>query len=288
MAVTTSKLPIPTILTWSTRLGWVATAVALSQAIDGLNTGLTATISTWLLWVTGAVAVFVGSPLTLTLARTTLPLSIPVAVVLLIAGANVPLSTVGLVASLIASYSVFTAEVGQRWVQFAAYGAERRFPLRAPLGFAVPAVMLWVLVAVLGSYAVVSAEGSQTALAVVLGAIAAALAALGSTRWHRLSCRWLVLVPAGVVIHDPLVLMETAMWRSHVVSGATLAPAETEAADLTGPATGPALEISLRSSETVVLAAGRKTPEGRALHLTAALIAPSRPGAALEALMSSR
>lgn len=288
MAVTTSKLPIPTILTWSTRLGWVATAVALSQAIDGLNTGLTATISTWLLWVTGAVAVFVGSPLTLTLARTTLPLSIPVAVVLLIAGANVPLSTVGLVASLIASYSVFTAEVGQRWVQFAAYGAERRFLLRAPLGFALPAVMLWVLVAVLASYAVVSAEGSQTALAVVLGAIAAALAALGSTRWHRLSCRWLVLVPAGVVIHDPLVLMETAMWRSHVVSGATLAPAETEAADLTGPATGPALEISLRSSETVVLAAGRKTPEGRALHLTAALIAPSRPGAALEALMSSR
>ncbi len=162
MAVTTSKLPIPTILTWSTRLGWVATAVALSQAIDGLNTGLTATISTWLLWVTGAVAVFVGSPLTLTLARTTLPLSIPVAVVLLIAGANVPLSTVGLVASLIASYSVFTAEVGQRWVQFAAYGAERRLPLCAPLGFAVPAVVLWVLVAVLASYAVVSAEGSRT------------------------------------------------------------------------------------------------------------------------------
>jgi len=36
------------------------------------------------------------------------------------------------------------------------------------------------------------------------------------------------------------------------------------------------------------LAAGRKTPEGRAIHLTAALIAPSRPGAALEALRSPR
>lgn len=288
MVLPTSKLQLPTILTWSMRLGWVAAAIALSQAIDALDTGLTVTISTWLLWVTGAVAVFVGSPITLTLARTTLPLSIPVAVVLLASGADLTLGFIGLVSALIASYSVFTAEVGQRWVQFAAYGAERRFPLRPPLGFALPAVVLWVLVAVLASSAVMAAEGSQLVLAAVLGAIAAGLAGLGSTRWHRLSCRWLVLVPAGVVIHDPLVLMETAMWRSHVVVGATLAPVETEAADLTGPATGPALEISLRSSETVVLAAGRNTPEGRAIHLTAALIAPSRPGAALEALQSPR
>ncbi len=288
MASTTSKLEIPTIFTWLTRLAWVATAVALSQAIDALDAGLTITISTWLLWVIGAVSVFVGSPVTLTLARTTLPLSISTGVIVLIAGGNTTLGTIGLLASLIATYSVFTAEVGQRWVQFAAYGSEQRFPLRPPLGFALPAVIVWLLSAAFWSYAVVSAERSQTTLAIVLGAIAAAFAGLGSTRWHLLSCRWLVLVPAGVVVHDPLVLMETAMWRSHVVSGAALAPAETEAADLTGPATGPALEISLRSSETVVLAAGRKTPEGRAIHLTAALIAPSRPGAALEALRSPR
>jgi hypothetical protein len=224
----------------------------------------------------------------LTLARTTLPLGIPAAAVVLIAGGNTTLGTIGLLTSLIATYSVFTAEVGQRWVQVAAYGSERRFPLRPPLGFAIPAVIVWLLSAALALCAVISAERSQTALAIVLGAIAAGLAVLGSTRWHRLSCRWLVLVPAGVVVHDPLVLMETAMWRSHVVSGATLALAATEAADLTGPATGPALEISLHSSETVVLAAGRKTPEGRAIHLTAALIAPSRPGAALEALRSPR
>ncbi len=288
MASTTSKLEIPTIFTWLTRLAWVATAVALSQAIDALDAGLTITISTWLLWVIGAVSVFVGSPVTLTLARTTLPLSISTGVIVLIAGGNTTLGTIGLFASIIATYSVFTAEVGQRWVQFAAYGSEQRFPLRPPLGFALPAVIVWLLSAAFWSYAVVSAERSQTTLAIVLGAIAAAFAGLGSTRWHLLSCRWLVLVPAGVVVHDPLVLMETAMWRSHVVSGAALAPAETEAADLTGPATGPALEISLRSSETVVLAAGRKTPEGRAIHLTAALIAPSRPGAALEALRSPR
>jgi hypothetical protein len=78
------------------------------------------------------------------------------------------------------------------------------------------------------------------------------------------------------------------MWRSHVVSGIELAAAATEAADLTGPATGPALEISLRSSETVVMSAGRSVPEGRAIHLTAALVAPSRPGAALAQFRATR
>ena len=288
MALTTSTRQLPTILTWSTRLGWATTAIATSQALETLDTGLTVALSTLLLWVIGAVAVSIGTPITLTLARTILPLGIPPSAWALVAGGSVTLSTIGLIAALITSYSVFTAEVGQRWVQAAAYGAERRFPLRPPLGFALPAVMLWLLVALLASSAVVAAQRSQSWLAVALGVIGAALAGLGSTRWHRLSCRWLVLVPAGVVIHDPLVLLETAMWRSHVVSGAELAATDTEAADLTGPATGPALEISLRASETVVLAAGRKTPEGRAIHLTAALIAPSRPGAALEALRSPR
>ena len=288
MALTTSTRQLPTILTWSTRLGWATTAIATSQALETLDTGLTVALSTWLLWVIGAVAVSIGTPITLTLARTILPLGIPTSALALVAGGSVTLGTIGLIAALITSYSVFTAEVGQRWVQAAAYGAERRFPLRPPLGFALPAVMLWLLVALLASSAVVAAQRSQSGLAVALGVIGAALAGLGSTRWHRLSCRWLVLVPAGVVIHDPLVLLETAMWRSHVVSGAELAATDTEAADLTGPATGPALEISLRASETVVLATGRKTPEGRAIHLTAALIAPSRPGAALEALRSPR
>ena len=274
-------------LTWSTRLSWIIASAALIQAFSALDAGITVTVSTWLLWVTGAVSIFVGSPLTLTLARVSLPLAIPAAAIGIAAGGDVSLGVIGLSAALIACYSVFTAEVGQHWVQSAAYGSEQRFPLRPPIGFAIPAVILWVLIASVASCAVVAAETSRVALSILLGIVAIALSAFGSTRWHRLSSRWLVLVPAGVVIHDPLVLLETAMWRSHVVAGATLARVETEAADLTGPTTGPAIEISLRSSETVVLAAGRQTPEGRAIHLTAALVAPSRPGAALDALQPS-
>ena len=92
-----------------------------------------------------------------------------------------------------------------------------------------------------------------------------------------------MLVPAGVVIHDPLVLAETVMLRRHDVAGVALATVDTAAADLSGPAGGHLLEIRMRAMVTAVLNAGPRTPGGRAIHLAAALVAPSRPGAALAA-----
>lgn len=276
------------VLSWLARVGWVVTAIAVSQAMNPLDSGVTATLALWILWIVGAVAVFVGSPLTLTLARTSLPLGPVSATAVLIAGGDVVLGTIGLVAGVIAAFAMFSAELGQRWVQFAAYGSEQRFPLRPPLGYVILAVFLWILMAACGISTMIAAERAQWVAAVGLGVGAIAIGVLGSTRWHRLSCRWLVFVPAGVVIHDSLVLLETAMWRSHVVSGIELASVATEAADLTGPATGPALEIALRSSETVIMSAGRSVPEGRAIHLTAALVAPSRPGAALAQFQAPR
>ena len=62
-------------------------------------------------------------------------------------------------------------------------------------------------------------------------------------RWHKLSRRWFVLVPTGVVVHDHLVLAETLMMRRNEVVGLRLAPADTEALDLTGPAAGHAVEV---------------------------------------------
>ena len=57
-----------------------------------------------------------------------------------------------------------------------------------------------------------------------------------------------------------------------------LALAGTEAADLTGPAAGMAVEVALRDAPTVILAATRTAPRGTALHVRSVLLAPSRPG----------
>ena len=86
-----------------------------------------------------------------------------------------------------------------------------------------------------------------------------------------------MLVPAGVVIHDHLVLADTSMLRKADIESIRLAEATTEAADLTGRALGNAIEITLRL-QTVVLAATPKQPSGRAIHAKALLVSPSRPG----------
>jgi hypothetical protein len=100
-------------------------------------------------------------------------------------------------------------------------------------------------------------------------------------RCHRLSRRFLVFVPSGVVVHDHMVLTDTCMFRRSDVAGLSLAMAETEAADITGKALGNAVEISLHDFDTVVLAATPRKPGGTALHVRALLVSPSRPGAVL-------
>ena len=119
------------------------------------------------------------------------------------------------------------------------------------------------------------------------GAILTAIAVVGTvtlpSRWHRLSRRWLVLVPAGLALHDPVVLGETLMLRRSEVAWIRLAPADTDAADLTGPATGHAIEVGTEALVTALLAPTRQQPHGRAIHLTAFLTSPTRPGRALMA-----
>ena len=90
-----------------------------------------------------------------------------------------------------------------------------------------------------------------------------------------------MLVPAGVVIHDPVVLADTLSLRTAQVASIGLAPADTQAADLTGPASGYAVEVATTESITTVFAYTPSEPNGKAIHLRSFLVAPSRPGRAL-------
>ncbi len=92
-----------------------------------------------------------------------------------------------------------------------------------------------------------------------------------------------MLVPAGVVVHDPVVLAETLTLRTAQVRSIHLAPADTGAADLTGPASGFVIEVTTTESVTALLAFTPSEPNGKAIHLRAFLVAPSRPGEALRA-----
>jgi hypothetical protein len=115
----------------------------------------------------------------------------------------------------------------------------------------------------------------------VLSALGAAIAVPLARRFHRLSRRWLVVVPAGVVVHDHVVLAETALFPRADVAGLGLAPAGTAATDLTGRALGLAVQIDLATPAAVAVnGAGRGRPT--TATVSAVLVTPTRPGQVLD------
>lgn len=273
-----------TIAVWGARVTWLLLAVLGGAAVgDALHTRaravqLTATIALWALWGVAAVALVVPSAIALTVIRTIAPGAMIVAGIVV---ANQGAAIAAIVCAALATAAtafVFSGEFGQACTQASAYGDERRFVLRAPAPFLLPIAISWCLLCAMTVSGPLLLASASWIGGTAITASAAVFGWFLGRRYHRLAKRWLVLVPAGVVIHDHLVLVETAMFAKTTVAGIGLALADTEAADLTGPAGGNAIEIALTDMPTVVLAASRALPTGTALHVRAVLVAPTRPG----------
>jgi hypothetical protein len=281
--------PVSAMVAWLPRVMWVLTAVfgapAVTGALDGRSDAVrvVGTTGAVVVWVVGVAAMAVPAVMTLTAMRAVVPLAPMAGLATVVAGVpavdGAALIGFGTVATVVAC----SADVGRAFEQASAYGDEDRHPLRPPLGFAIATIVSWLL----WCAAMLSGPLLLAARSWVAGAVVVLVAAAGTLvlppRWHRLSRRWFVVVPAGLVVHDHLVLAETLMLRRSQVIGARLAPADTGALDLTGPATGNAIEVSSSEPVTVLLAATPREPRGRAVHATAVLVAPSRPGRALAA-----
>jgi hypothetical protein len=85
-------------------------------------------------------------------------------------------------------------------------------------------------------------------------------------------------VPAGWVIHDGVLLAENLLLRTHNIASMQLAPADTEAIDLSGITHGIPLEISLREMTDVRLTPllSKVTKTVDALHVKQLMVAPSQ------------
>jgi hypothetical protein len=176
---------------------------------------------------------------------------------------------------------VLLPETGELFVNGAAYGDERRHLLRPPaallLGPLPVAGALLVAGVVTGPLLLAARSWVAGAVAVAIGAPVAVVLARAL---HSLTHRWVVFVPAGLVLKDHLALLDPVLLRRHLVTALGPAPADSDALDLTARAPGLALEVRL--GEPVPLAQvtpGRRGSEARspvALRFT-----PSRPGAVL-------
>ena len=232
----------------------------------------------WFLWTGVGASLLVPSPISLTIMRTVVPLSVVVSVV-----ASQPLAVFCSVVALIVCMSPVFVDA---MVQGGAYGDETRFALRTPLPYVVPAVVAWLLytAALIGGSLLLAAR--QYIFGAVLVAMGILLSRTIPRRLHRLARRWLVLVPVGIVVHDHLVLHETIMAHSGKILSVTRTSDIGEAADLTGGVVGDRITIALTEADKVVLSAITAKALGttEALHVKMFCIAPRRLNAALSAI----
>ena len=184
--------------------------------------------------------------------------------------------------AVLASGAVLMPWIGEAWIDGSAYGPERRLPLRPPVLVAVllaPLTWLVVVVGVAAGPLLLAAERWVPGVAaLIVGWLAAVI---GVRSLHQLSRRFVVLVAAGLVLHDPLVMPEPQLFLRRTIARLGPAPADSTADDLTAGAAGLALELVLTELVELLLRRGRTMSETH--PTTALLFTPSRPGHVLDA-----
>jgi hypothetical protein len=279
------------VLTWVVRLLWLVlpftSGPALADALDGSCSPVRTVASAGLCLgsANGVVAVLVPRPVGLTALRVLAPGAL---VASLAASGGGHTSVAGLVVGAALTVLAVTPEVASLFVNGAAYPNERRYPLRAPGPLLLGPVELSWAVVVLGVCAgpllLAARQWLLGGAALVVGLPAAWLLVRSL---HLLSRRWAVLVPAGLVLHDPMSLRDPVLFPRATIDVVHPAPAWTDSLDLTQRSLGLALELLLREKVpmTLVRPGRRAGEEGASARL---LFAPARPGAFLAAAAHRR
>jgi hypothetical protein len=263
---------------------WLVVAVsgqaALADSLDGRTAAARAVpiAVASMAWAAVFAALAICCTVSLTVVRLVCPLAVVVAVMTAVGGAAWPEWMAMALAAIATTVVAFSAEVGAAFVQGSAYGAERRFALRAP-AVAIVVPVVWAVAVGLLVLAVMALDRRWWVGGAVGVGIGAALAAALGRAAHQLSRRWLVLVPAGVVVHDPVLLADNAMFPRSSIRHAGPALAGTVALDATGGAPGLAVELVFAEATTVALAGRPGRPGSHTVEATAMLVTPTRPGA---------
>jgi len=236
----------------------------------------------WLSWLAVLIILAIPRPLTLTLGRISAPAIVPAAVWASFLVDSNSTILIGLVSSAIAAMVVMLPAVGERFIDAASYGNERRFALRPPgpvlLFLLLPTWAITVTAVVAGPLLLADQDWGFGALAVVVG-IPASL--VGYRALSRVTSRFVVFVPNGVVIHDYGVLAEPVLFKTHEIAALGPARADTTARDITSQALG--LAIEMRFTEPIKLPMVTSRGEAEEMPIEALMFSASRPAALLAA-----
>ncbi len=273
---------------WPARITWALLPLLLGPALGdaladrSLAVARTASVLAWGTWAVILVAVLLPRTVSLTALRIAAPAALAAAIWAAFAddpGALDGLAMAGGAVAVVAALSPLTGDV---FVNGSSYGDERRLALRVPGPLLLGPLPLAWLAAVTGPVAgpLLLAAGQWLAggavLLVGLPTTAVAVRAL-----HGLARRWMVLVPAGLVLHDHHALLEPVLFTRRSIERLGPAPVDAaeQALDATQGAAGLALQLVLR--EPTAVAPRRLRGAEASSPVERILFAPTRPGAAL-------
>ncbi len=273
-------------LPWLVRVLWAAlpftAGPALAAALDGASgpVRLVASAGLWLGWSAGMVATFAPHPVALTALRFVAPAVVASAVLAALGGHGSPLA---LAWATVTCAWAFAPTVGAACVNGPAYPNERRYLLRPPGPLLKgPLPLAWAVTVAGIAAGPLLLAARRWVIGGLLLVVGWPLAVLLLKSLHNLSRRWAVFVPAGLVLHDPLVLFDPLLFpRQDIASVRPAARRDPAYVDLSQRAPGLAVEMDLHEPATVtLLKPGRR--EGQPVQTSRLRFTPTRPGAVID------
>lgn len=256
---------------WPLRVLWVVLALCAAgpggDALDGRSTSVVVavTAAAWVGWAGALVAMLVPRTLSLTAIRILVPAGWAAAVAAVAIGDTADaLDAVTLTVATAALVFALSPITTDSCVDGSSYGPERRIALRTPLVLSIIAAITWLVMLGGATAGVLLLAAGQWATGAAAAIIGFAVVWFGARSLHQLSKRWLVLVPTGMVLHDPLVMPEPQLFLRQTM--ARLGPAEVgdvddpdvTTEDLTAGASGLVMAIDLSEPVELLVREDRK------------------------------
>ena len=281
--------PWPARITWGLLPLLVGPALGDALADHSLAVARTASALAWITWAGVLVAVVLPTTVSLTALRIATPAALGAANWAAITGDSGAAGAVAVVGAALAVVAAFSPLTGDVFIDGSAYGHERRFALRVPTALLFGPIPLAGIAAVAAPIAgplLLAAE--QWVAGVIVLAVGIPVAWLALRALHGLARRWVVLVPAGLVLHDPHSLVEAVLFPRMMIQ--RLGPADADdrpdRRDLTQAALGLALELEL--VEPAEISPRRRDRTVQVESVTRIAFTPTRPGALLAAARAHR
>ena len=194
---------------------------AAADALDPWSSAprTVASVILWAAWAAGVLATLAPRPLGLTVLRVAAPVGVLLALAA-VPSAGPAKGILAVAGTALATGLTLSAPVDHRFANGGAYGEERRYPLRVPPALLLGPAPLAVVLTSAGMLAgpLLLADGRYVVGAVALAAGVPVVAAAARSL-YALSQRWAVLVPAGIVLKDPLTLVDPVLFpRERIAS----------------------------------------------------------------------